>query len=298
MESYYRYLPTSGDDDKWGLTLLNVGCGEVVNCANYPLTGHPEPYQFQWKQGRRLQEYQLIYISKGTGIFESQNGGLRKVSAGTMILLFPGEWHRYRPDSQTGWVEYWVGFKGSTADTMLEHSFFYRNKPVIQTGLHPGIVSLYQDIMTQTRSELPGYQPLVAGMVAHLLGLVYALIKQQRVERESGEHVNLVQQAMVLIRENTETKITLMEIAEQLKLGYSLFRKIFKRHTGLAPGQYLTQLKIERAKSHLLYSEKRVKEIAYALNFESEYYFSKFFKDKTGLSPMAFKKTYAIVCPS
>src|SRR5690606_20325449 len=161
-----------------GITLLNAGCGEIIDTASYPADNHPDPYQFKWQNGRILQEYQLIYISKGKGIFESQSAGFIKVQAGSIILLFPGEWHRYRPDPNTGWVEYWAGFKGNIADSFLDNSFFHRKAPLIHTGIRPDIISLYQDIMGHTRSELPGYQPLVGGMVIHLLGLIYSLIKQ------------------------------------------------------------------------------------------------------------------------
>jgi len=294
MENYYTYLPTSAEDEKWGMTLLNTGCGQITGSLHYPVKKHPAPYQFHWQQGRLLQEYQLIYISQGEGVFESRTAGSIDVVEGSIIILFPGEWHRYRPNSSTGWIEYWIGFKGKIADTIFQNSFYNRKQPVLTTGVRPDIIKLFQDIIDQARSELPGYQPLVGGMVVHLLGLIYAVAKQQGVSRDDAEHKNLVQRAMVLIRENIETGLTPEDFADKLQIGYSLFRKIFKQHTGLAPGQYLIQLKIERAKSDLLSSDKLVKEIAYDLNFQSEYYFSKFFKEKTGLSPLAFRKRFSL----
>lgn len=296
MESYYKYLPTSGQDNRWGLTVLNIGCGEILNKEIYPHQKHPAPYQFKWQQGRLLQEYQLIYISKGSGLFESETSGLLEVRAGTIILLFPAEWHRYRPNPENGWVEYWVGFKGNIVDSIISEMFFLKDKPLMDLGVRPDIISLYQDMMSQTRAEGPGYQPLVGGMVLHLLGLVHSIVRQHDLAREGGDHQHFVQKAMVLIRENIETKMTLEDIADELQIGYSLFRKRFKRYTGLAPGQYLIQLKIGRAKDYLLYTDMLVKEIAFDLNFESEYYFSKFFKEKVGLSPLAFKRKYAINC--
>jgi len=59
-----------------------------------------------------------------------------------------------------------------------------------------------------------------------------------------------------MIRENAESKLDLKGVASELQIWYTLFTKIFKRHTGLAPGQYLIQLKVERAKNLLLYSAK------------------------------------------
>ncbi len=47
-----------------------------------------------------LPEYQ-IYITAGEGIFESTSVARRKVETGSVILLFPGEWRRYRRTSIT-----------------------------------------------------------------------------------------------------------------------------------------------------------------------------------------------------
>ncbi len=294
MESYYKYLPTSGQDNKWGLTLLNTGCGEVANNVGYPNNQHPEAYGFKWQQGRILQEYQLIYISRGTGVFESKTTGKIRVTAGTFILLFPGEWHRYKPDINTGWVEYWIGFDGFVIDSLVRNSIFQPAKALIYTGVRPEIICLYDGLLAQAEAELPGYQSLAGGMILHLLGLVNSLEKQQNLTKVNKDHQQLVQKAMVMIRENAEDKLNLNDVAYQLQTSYSKFRKIFKRHTGLAPGQYLIQLKVDRAKSLLLYTDKLIKEVAYELNFDSEYYFSKFFKERTGLSPIAFKKRYSM----
>jgi AraC-like DNA-binding protein len=73
-------------------------------------------------------------------------------------------------------------------------------------------------------------------------------------------------------------------------VGYSWFRKIFKNYTGMAPGQYLIQLKIEKSKELLCDTSKSIKEIAYELKFDNNFYFSKQFKEKTGLTPAQFRK--------
>lgn len=291
MKSYYKYLPVSISDENWGLTLLNLGFGPIERACVYPSLQHPQDYKFSWEQGRILTEYQLIYISGGSGIYESLSTGKIEIMEGSIILLFPGEWHRYRPDGETGWMEYWVGFKGKIVDNLVEQGFFRRSKPVLLTGVNPEIIKLYQDIVEYTRAEWPGYQPLVSGMIVHLLGLIHSLTLQDALSIEDKQHHQLIQKAKSIIREHIETRTTIEEIAEQLQMGYSLFRKVFKKHTGIAPGQYLIQLKIDRAKQLLVHTDKLIKEIAYDLNFESESYFSKFFKEKTGCSPAVYKKT-------
>jgi AraC-like DNA-binding protein len=63
----------------------------------------------------------------------------------------------------------------------------------------------------------------------------------------------------------------------------------------MAPGQYHIQLKIERAKMLLSNPSKTIKEISYELHFESCFYFSKLFKEKTGFSPELFRKNNNII---
>ena len=80
--------------------LIPIDEGEIY-IDEKPLSRHPEKYNFKPQTGRILNEYQLVYITKGSGYFSSQSCKSQKINAGTMILLFPGEWHSYYPDRET-----------------------------------------------------------------------------------------------------------------------------------------------------------------------------------------------------
>ena len=88
-----------------------------------------------------------------------------------------------------------------------------------------------------------------------------------------------------MIRENVEKQIDFKYYAECNNIAYSYFRRMFKLYTGLPPVQYHLDLKIIRSKELLLSTDKIIKEICYELGFESEYYFSRLFKKKMGVSP-------------
>ena len=122
MANFYKYLPLSQQDEDWGLHVLNTGHNRVVPKQEYPSPAHPGHHYFRWSKGRILQEFQVVYITKGSGYFESAHCALKKIQAGTVFILFPGEWHRFKPDSSTGWDEYWVGFEGSIVKNSLVKS--------------------------------------------------------------------------------------------------------------------------------------------------------------------------------
>jgi len=291
MKNYYRYLPTSEEDEKWGLWVLNAGSGRINRLEDYPHADHPVHHYFNWKNGRVLQEYQLIYITRGEGSFESANCKKTTVGEGTVLLLFPGEWHRYRPDAATGWDEYWVGFNGQIMQGLVARGMFYPEKPFLKIGYNDPMVRLFDEILDNTREERASYQPTIAGAVMHLLGSAYSAARQLQFQRQDMVELT-VSRARLLLRENICNDMPVERIAEELQVGYSWFRKAFKAYTGMAPGQYLIQLRIEKSKELLTGTALSIKEVAYELNFDSSFYFSRLFKEKTGMTPNQYRRLF------
>lgn len=289
MINYYKYLPTSLEDEKWGMHVLNTGCNKINKDAVYPAPEHPAHHYFNWAKGRVMDEYQIIYITKGEGVFESRNCGEQTIEQGTILFLFPGEWHRFKPNVATGWDEFWVGFKGDIIENIERQQFITKDNAVIEIGLHESLIRLFISIIEKTKTELTGYQPLVSGMVMNLLGEIHSLTKQQRFGKEDITE-SIINQARIIFRTNIDQNISMEKVAQQLNVSYAWFRKAFKSYTGIAPNQYLLQLKIEKAKMLLVDPTKTIKEIAFELNFESAFYFSKLFKEKIGVPPEQYRK--------
>ena len=118
-KDYFRYIPVRPRDVQWGLYVTGAGCAHVLPNVPYPPARHPELYDFSWEQGRTLPEYQIVYVSGGRGEFESGPTGTRPIAAGTVLLLFPNVWHRYRPIKETGWSEFWVSFSGASISSPI-----------------------------------------------------------------------------------------------------------------------------------------------------------------------------------
>lgn len=287
---HLKYLIVNETDLLWGLTVNSVGYQSIPPGSQYPPSNHPTRYLFSTDKGRILDEYQLLYITKGSGTFFSKTGGKVKsqtIKEGDMFLLFPGEWHNYMPDSGAGWDEYWIGFKGANIDKRIENGFFSKQSPILNVGINTEIVQLYQEAVKVASEQRSGFQQMLAGIVNHLLGLAYSLDKNFTLG--SSETADRINRAKIIISENLKT-IKPQEIALRLNMSYSSFRKIFREYTGFAPAQYIQEMKIQSAKELLTNSTVPVKEIAYMLGFENQEYFFTAFRNKTKSTPAEYRR--------
>jgi AraC-like DNA-binding protein len=288
LDSNIRYLPACEQDENWSLVVRTAGFQSILPNSIYPTQGHPLNYSFNFQSGRVLDEFQMIYITKGSGTFESSDYKASRIGEGTVFFLFPGEWHRYRPELLTGWDSYWGGFKGKFAENLVTTGYISVNRPVVKVGYDEEIVSLYQRILETGSEERAGYQQYLSGIVIHLLGYIYFKAKDNHYEDKTI--VQKIDKARVLIREQINTNVSPEAIAKELIMTYSWFRRLFKQYTGLAPAQYIAQLRLQRAKELLSASSRSVKEIAVEMNYESVDYFSTQFKRQTKMTPTQYRK--------
>ncbi len=78
-------------------------------------------------------------------------------------------------------------------------------------------------------------------------------------------------------------------LADQLFLSPNYLSDLLKKETGMNAQEHIHYRIIEEAKNQLAHSENSVAEVAYALGFEYPQYFSKLFKIKTGMTPLAYR---------
>ena len=195
-----KYLVANENDQRWGLTISTVGYEEIAPGEPYPTKGHADGYYFEQEQGRTLSEYQLLYVMEGEGVFSSSHTKPTKVREGDLFLLFPGEWHTYHPNPHTGWKSFWIGFSGRNMDDRVAAGFMRREKPIYHVGFSSEIVRLYRSAYDAAVKEQAHTQQLLAGIVNHLIGIMYAL-ERNIVLGKNASHVNMINKARLRIRE-------------------------------------------------------------------------------------------------
>ncbi|MEE9429643.1 MAG: AraC family transcriptional regulator [Melioribacteraceae bacterium] len=288
--SRYDYLNISDSDDIWGLYVLGAGIADVPPHTIYPPTKHPVNYMFNCKHGRTLPSFQLLYITKGEGIFETKRIKRTIVKEGSLIFLYPNEWHTYRPNKKTGWKEYWISFNGEQPRKFLEKNILHRDKPIIEIGLNETIVNLFNQILELLENESLGFREIISSLAYQIIAQINSVNRRKQFGGKQIEKVIL--EAKIYLAENISHQVNFKELANELNVGYSWFRRMFQHYTHLPPSQYFQLLKLNKAKTLLIGTSMHISEISDFLGFENQYYFSKFFKKRTEFSPSSWRKHY------
>ncbi|OBZ13424.1 DNA-binding response regulator [Bacillus sp. FJAT-26390] len=109
-------------------------------------------------------------------------------------------------------------------------------------------------------------------------------------KERASESQKIIYRSIAYIQSNLQLDLTLEHCARQANLSWGYYSNLFKKVSGTTFQQFVTQAKIEKAKSMLI-DDYQVQEIAQELGYEHRRYFSEVFKKQTGLTPTEFKET-------
>jgi AraC-like DNA-binding protein len=118
-----------------------------------------------------------------------------------------------------------------------------------------------------------------------------AELADEREDSSSQQNDLYVKNAMDYIHHHYDYPIQVKDIAASVNLHPGYFHRIFKSNTGQTIVEYLTALRVGKAKMLLAYTDIPVIEISDSIGINSREYFSAIFKKYTGQTPIAYRKS-------
>lgn len=115
------------------------------------------------------------------------------------------------------------------------------------------------------------------------------LCKQMAIIKRNQSFSKHIILCLDYIYSHLHTRITLADLAKHLGLSPSYLSKLFSKEMGTSLSQYILELKIQKARNLLRYSEYSIVEIANYLSFASESHFIQVFEKKSGISPYKYR---------
>ena len=180
LENDIKYLNATKTDMHFGVYVNTVGIQIIKAGEHYPLKDHPSGYFFNVGKGRVLQEFQLLYITKGAGSFTSDRTPKQSLTKGALLCLFPGQWHTYAPLQKTGWNEYYIGFEGPIIDNLVKNSFISKESQILDIGINEELASLFARALEVAEADKTAAQQYLSGIVLHIMGAVLAISQNKK----------------------------------------------------------------------------------------------------------------------
>lgn len=112
-------------------------------------------------------------------------------------------------------------------------------------------------------------------------------------EDKAQKNLGQIREAKIYIEENYMKNITLEDLGSYLGFNPSYFSSLFKKETGSTFLEYLSKVRIEKAKELLKEPGLRIQDVCLMVGYNDVKYFTKLFIKHTGLKPKEFRKIFA-----
>lgn len=274
------------------------------------ITGFTSVYYFEhgknfYHAPEQHKQWEIVYVDRGE-IIAITDGIGSTLSAGEAIFHEPYDVHAHISNKKESNNMFVVSFY--TESTAMD---FFRKKTFKLDENSKTLLSMFLKEAKNALGEVQGNyltrKPLdFSGSVFGAQQLMASILEEfliKLIRTESGNIIKDSKEARkigknstaVLIEEylknNVYSVVTLDELCTHFLMGKSKLSSIFKECTGESPMRYLSVLKITEAKKLLRDDVLSVSEIAEKLAFSSIHSFTRAFKDITGFSPTAYKKS-------
>ncbi|MCR8636362.1 AraC family transcriptional regulator [Paenibacillus radicis (ex Xue et al. 2023)] len=259
------------------------------------LVGH-QKCSPQWHQiPRAIQHHSIWLIIKGKGTF-TINGTLYPAEPGKFFCFSPGMVVERQTDPEQPLEYYFLRFH-YTETYEEKEQWIYRSSadsPFPLDGMYtvtntPQLIYLFEqlDLLWKRRGHMTVMRRKIL-----LLEFFMTLIQDFRAQKISGDTTAAIEQTQDYMIGHYQESLTLEGLAQSAGLSVSHYSRLFKKHIGYSPIDYLTHLRVDRAKELLVLSDYRLKSIAGSVGYADEFYFSRIFKKVTGVSPRDYAKKH------
>lgn len=222
-----------------------------------------------------------MYIKSGRGsvTFEGQTHAAK---AGDLVLIDCYEPHEYRGI----WETIWMHFDGKNSREYFR--VLQQNAGIVYAIPDDSqIPRQISDTLRDLREKTDIREALMACRIEALLAELYDRSCNAIGDTKGSEPIRA---AIHHIRDHYAEKLALQDLATLSSMSPYYFSRLFEKTTGYSPYEYITYVRLDRAKTLLKTTDDTIKEITYATGFGSEANFITCFKKHNGCTPRQFRE--------
>ena len=236
----------------------------------------------------RRSGYMLHYVYSGEGVFKCNNK-IYKLKQGDFFFISPKSIISYTSDSKDPWAYYWFGFRGKLVENYLEYTSINSDNPIFTNStsnqrIRQNMSKLIEVSLVDEHNDIL--------LNSYLLKIIYYLQQYYPKNVVNTNKISpdiIFSKAASYMQHNYENTIKINDLSNLLNIDRTYLHRLFLKYSNTSPKQYLTNLRIEKAKSLLIESNLSIKTISFSVGFDDSGNFSKLFKLLTGTTPTEYR---------
>ena len=240
------------------------------------------------QHGRRIsrpagrEDWLLFYVAKGSERFFLD--GTVDAREGSFVLFKPFERQEHIYLGEETGEFYYIHFTAPEGFSLsgLESFTVHAAKPCA------AVCDLFESVIDELQKKQPHYEALCAARLFELA----ALLARRTADLHDPKRLysDRITYVIQLMNREYAKDHSLEDFAALCKMSRFHFLRIFKEITGCTPLEYRNRIRIAHAKEFLEDADIPVGEVATRVGFSSASYFCDAFKQKVGMSPLAFRQ--------
>ncbi|ANS76643.1 hypothetical protein AWM70_20365 [Paenibacillus yonginensis] len=253
-----------------------------------------------------LAHHTILYASSPGQTCLAEDGEQLPLAEETLYVFVPGSRVALNSPSAIGQKAeyYWITFDlYRLAESSRSYRSYERVLDFPGVRQHPVSKKRFKRLFDAMRpgKDMPAAGPagrsrfLAQQQLYSLLDFLLSI--ENEAESDMEDTLDKLKSSILFMQQHYAQDIRVDKLAELVQLHPSYYARLFKQTMDLTPVEYLTRLRMNKAKELLLQKDKSVREVAYEIGYEDEFYFSRRFKRTTGLAPTLYlkKKDFRIV---
>ena len=234
-------------------------------------------------------EIEIIYIKSGHCIIGCGETFV-PMQEGDCIILYKGVPHWFFVDKKESCQIAQLEFSITVPEYLVHALAFFRGKQFCRLSDCDMVEEMIESISRLYRlGKAVPHGSLQMKLM--FFRLFIDLSAKMETKKETGRN-GKIDEIIAYISEHYEYDIRVEGLAEQFGVSSRYIRRCFKEEAGISCSQYITSLRIEKAKEMLWLSAKTVTEIASLTGFNSSQYFSRVFQQYTGQTPLECRNSW------
>lgn len=263
---------------------------------------------------RRIYDFELLYVSRGEAA-TTMNGRRYPLAAGQLIVLPAGVYHQNEVVSAQGAkllgihfdffdeldiqteADIVVGEEAVQSDKFASEAVAEAFEPLSESPVYApplACVKLMEELVHEFSMRPAGYELACKALMLNILSQLLRAQRSRRLE-DASVHGAKIAALMQGIEASPAGSWTNKELAAALGMNEDHFAKLFKKHAGMPPGEFVSAVRHREARKLLRETELSVEEVGGQVGHPDIHYFSRIFRRHEGISPREYRKLSRIL---